>query len=95
MGGGMVIGFFDNEAGERYVNLADLIVWCVGYAKHLDEHDGDKVAANAVASVGLMLTDQMPPEPERRTTCQKCGGPYDVDVDAWGVCADCLTEEVQ
>jgi hypothetical protein len=59
--GGVVLGFFDNEEGERYVNLADLVVWCHQYAHHLKQQGADE-GANAVASVGLALADQMPPE---------------------------------
>lgn len=59
--GGLVLGFFDNDEGERYVNLADLVVWCHQYAHHLKAQGEDK-KADAVASVGLMLADQMEPE---------------------------------
>lgn len=32
-------------------------------------------------------------EEEHRTTCSKCGGPYDEEQDSWGVCYACWEKE--
>lgn len=61
--GAGLLGFHLSPDGDLYVNVADLVVWTLGYAVGLKER-GDAAGADAVASVGNMLADQLGPDPE-------------------------------
>lgn len=58
--------FFVNPDGVLFVDVADLVVWCLGFAQGL-KADGREDAANAVAGVGNVLAAvlaEQTPDPE-------------------------------
>lgn len=60
------LGFYRDPAGTLFVDVADLVVWCLGYAQHL-QATGNDAGAQAVAGVGNTLADilgEQTPDPE-------------------------------